>query len=1804
MANNSNRVIMATDPNGNGMSMVNTEDLCIIVDLETETHPRTNFVTKKGVGYINDNDSEKLKIRFLEGTEQGNIRNLSTEYTNIGNYRPATTILNTKGEDFEALGITSIDISFNSSFAPLIVINFIDVRGWSILEQGNNSKYKVFFTMPYPIFKLTVKGYFGQAVTYSLHMTKFNAKFNSKTGNFEIKCEFIGHTYAFLTDMLVGYLRAAAETTRGKELLLQKQSKNPSIISITELLTRIGKLNQTLVKIKQDSEIVKGLSSIETKTSKLSDLKKLIEDFKQTIINNIEINGRGNNLIAENYDNLYILRDQLPNNTSIFTYTDKSTQLVKDINSFSDEKSELMTMIKEINTNLDSDLILSVDLYSRFIQFNGTVETFLNSKSAIEDFGPGKYSFLKESLTDSKLSIDTIIVIVDFSVAINDIINKTSLLNDVKDGYMKDISGELKDRVSTDIELRTDIKTIFSILCAHVEIFTELIREVADKTKNDSSRYGKFERYLKSLDINENTTSNKDNGLKSVIYPFPGYEKDGDEAWIGREINGIPETDFIDDLLTGFLKTAEADNILEKSLNGNILNWHPTSILDTKFLIEDNPYVKLRETNKYMDLFDMIMKRCFLSLHYTNTHIKDYEINTIAKLEGLNIIDNVLTKDILKILTKKDIATLLTEYTTHTNNRFVSDKNSDSTASSNFYFYNGNITVDNTTAGRYITGNNLDSNIEYVKILSLNEYKNSGFGEYPNYDYTDTKYTASDEPLNVFTVQNDELYLTPSSAQPNYDILSGKYKIQEFFNITIDGGSNTIQSDAIFWSDVSYGGSKMVNTFGELPNKNSEIIQNRISNKIDFINKSQIGFQTFETSQILLPFAGPPTTYSIFGSEFYFRQFDNLEVSHPSYQTYSDRLKVVNKSKAILFLHSLPFDGLIGKVGYGLLSTETKDNSKGGLKRSLFNKRGGFVKAPKTWVLLIGGLLWRYESVKNKQLLKDPIIFGDKSNSYLLYSSNINHPSTSQYLKASPEKDYYYEPMRFSNQGGYISIEETILNLPESVKSLFINYFNDWTEGINEFSDTVNWLTIKEFYEIEDTSSIIDVSAYKSFLLTRENTFDSVLSATEKYKEYLEYESSYSGLGSRPATLTKVTEITKPILKSSGIYKESIIDRCETITGNFKSDVNVAPKSNYNISYIDTQSDTSDVNDIINHIIEPIVIANYTWRIWGTTNDKQKYTGYYTNNFNINEGILKKYLTQVIKTIDSKIGGETLKKEDENTKKNLFGSIDNDTIKLNLYRTVKAIYDKWIAGSESGSLGILNRESGETTELIDTFRFINKAYQDIGDKFLINPMTIQNELKNNTNQSFYDLISRILVSNNFEFIPMPTFIDFTKEEELKKMFEPITYKDYGSNTNIGPSFVCVYVGQTSKHLDIDDSFPDDSIQFIQDNNTNLSKDFSGEGYTIPVFAVNYAQGNQSIFKDINLDQSEFSETDESLKIIDDIALQGDKMNRTPVGQNLFNVYSTRSYQAEVECMGNAMIQPMMYFQLNNIPMFRGGYLITRVKHTIRPNTMSTSFRGVRVSRINTPLIKEGDLYMNLLGSYSDIDGSSVKIQKSNSEWLIKARDIDSEKLGTLMNLGKPLNGTNIIRSNFGERNGKQHQGIDIRASVGTEILGLGTGTLESIRLQSSGDGGFGLYIITKYVIKNVNWYALYAHLDSISPDILMSLYGVKTLSELSDSDNSKLTSSGLSMSEPIKKDMVLGTTGGSSKNSNNVNGYYFRGRSTEPHLHFEIREENSDNKSTDIISTYFNNTQLRDPAQILRLDNYDKDTDISKPKET
>jgi hypothetical protein len=63
--------------------------------------------------------------------------------------------------------------------------------------------------MPWPIFYLTVKGYYGKAIRYRLHLVKFNTKYNESNGNFEVSTTFVGSTYAYLNDIpLTGILNA------------------------------------------------------------------------------------------------------------------------------------------------------------------------------------------------------------------------------------------------------------------------------------------------------------------------------------------------------------------------------------------------------------------------------------------------------------------------------------------------------------------------------------------------------------------------------------------------------------------------------------------------------------------------------------------------------------------------------------------------------------------------------------------------------------------------------------------------------------------------------------------------------------------------------------------------------------------------------------------------------------------------------------------------------------------------------------------------------------------------------------------------------------------------------------------------------------------------------------------------------------------------------------------------------------------------------------------------------------------------------------------------------------------------------------------------------------------------------------------------------------------------------------------------------------------------------------------------------------------------------------------------------------
>jgi N-acetylmuramoyl-L-alanine amidase len=99
-------------------------------------------------------------------------------------------------------------------------------------------------------------------------------------------------------------------------------------------------------------------------------------------------------------------------------------------------------------------------------------------------------------------------------------------------------------------------------------------------------------------------------------------------------------------------------------------------------------------------------------------------------------------------------------------------------------------------------------------------------------------------------------------------------------------------------------------------------------------------------------------------------------------------------------------------------------------------------------------------------------------------------------------------------------------------------------------------------------------------------------------------------------------------------------------------------------------------------------------------------------------------------------------------------------------------------------------------------------------------------------------------------------------------------------------------------------------------------------------------------------------------------------NPVPISQNLFTTYEQRSYTCKVTMLGDAMIQPTQYFMLENIPMFAGLYLITKVNHSIagETNSMTTDFEGVRLPKEPRPFVtKPYDVYAKSFLDISTID---------------------------------------------------------------------------------------------------------------------------------------------------------------------------------------------------------------------------------------
>jgi len=304
--------------------------------------------------------------------------------------------------------------------------------------------------------------------------------------------------------------------------------------------------------------------------------------------------------------------------------------------------------------------------------------------------------------------------------------------------------------------------------------------------------------------------------------------------------------------------------------------------------------------------------------------------------------------------------------------------------------------------------------------------------------------------------------------------------------------------------------------------------------------------------------------------------------------------------------------------------------------------------------------------------------------------------------------------------------------------------------------------------------------------------------------------------------------------------------------------------------------------------------------------------------------------------------------------------LKGEVAKLDLWKTFQTMNDKWISGQDF-----------TTRTIYEDFLFLDRANRPIGDKVVINIDKLRNRLKTkNSDATVYSLLGYIYEDNNFVFMPTPVYANFygrnDRVKEGEALNEDAANDMFGTFMEVDtrdtrPRMLGIYVGEPSSNLDMknnenvrknSDSFDitepaGNPLIENQINKTNYSDSNKCVG-----FNVQFGTRNQGMFKSISLDMNQHRNIGPTFQVLADLGSQASGQKAAQQSQSMYEFYKSKSYTCQITSMGNAMIQPTMYFNLEKVPMFYGPYLIMSVSHNISTNDFVTNFEGIRVSKFS------------------------------------------------------------------------------------------------------------------------------------------------------------------------------------------------------------------------------------------------------------
>lgn len=1531
------------------------EDYSIMLNLEVEVCSRKNIsknetVTKDVLilSYTTNQSNGTSVVNFMGGTkiecndtEHHNINFLTTNYADmyVGDLINYGTT--------EMIGVKSVDIEYQKSCVPIINIKFTDVRGLSLFQPtelsrtnayqgigGINAKnvaqsfFQCFFRVPMPKFTITIKGFYGKPVTYEVLCDKFETSFNSDTGDFDINTRFIGYSYSFLTDIVMDALLAAPYSDYGglegdfNKYWVQEINSGRFKIWNKEKTTKV-KMPTLFEMFRGIKKALKGLTGETTIISdeeknhtgeidKLKSLKELYDLWYLTLYHICcELYGKEYVYqFKENgcYYRLLILTNRKTVTQENLSYAyesyfgDDFKDIHQSLNAAIDEYNKENHKFKKIE-NVSKD-------FSSFKRSNLFNNLFVNVRNEIVFNGFHKTNNLPQTDVFSKVFMG-----VEYTGATAEA-DAEQHKNHVLGVIYNDGVDQYVDCYSIDVDYR------------HIDERIKALQ--ADANRNPQEREN--ERRIKALN-------------KKVLETLEWYPSVENFTKIM-----MAHLEILMKQMYDCVSACEGRKASELGVN-------PGENLDVPNATEDPEIPPFPRVYRPITSDDGITKN-------EDTWVGEFTGG--IGFQEVNLINGLFNGAEKVVALYNDVKRIEEE-----NNREITTESYENAiirhplTSFDFYInkppYGESSDVSSDDTGYALAGRIA---IRMFDILTIN-------------------YFRKELGSNFFGTKNPELI--------------GRIEADNFYETTRISNEKimTMIRNGVFSEDkiISYitsGGTDM--PWGETPlftNKGSNLWLDAY--KVDKGNDSNwmypiqdISYERLKEAHALLN-QGDKITNSNGSISLTNIPSDvsDKTVNRDDNYGYGTVL-ILNNPKAIE--EQLKDANIDTDNGY----TEICDLISSVCSFDNVSEYGNFATVP--GIHSISEKIAVAQEKPKSAIIDDDIahvVIGDKVHEYK--NDRINRDFSEQSEKGSLNNITITEIFGISEtEVGTYCVDRTTslankkintllgrkvgkhyLNRDESELTLCLMCILLNTAEIGRYLLNNHTVTYLPKLAVLQIGAIIYASGGIHAKLLESNHYTAV-ELRKIAAKYLPVENvgrsddlySYS-----ECIFEYIASLSKPAKHQ---YEKYYID---WIVANKSYARKLFYKSDcYLPTYKDDDGDEesdrmvlNQNNELVNKLTNDLLKAVCVVRLSVNHNVGEKRESYV-----LTEGTAKLYLKGFVNrlkehyNIDNSVdsNGNFIKTTNEPHR-------TTQDMKKELYRYLKQIYDKWIPMS---SLKDWQLESFFITkkgeEIGHKFYFIDSFYNDISHKLLINPKIIADKIDallrgGDINVMLLGFMADMYSANRAMFMSIQNFADLRKKDAMNEMFTPISYNSINwAGINKYPSFVVVYPYQPSKNLNIPNGeYTNDGFMLNDEFETPMairSKGNEEDGhYRIPAFGVSYGKQYQSYFKKVNINMQSPVATEQSIRAKHSILLVSSSSGEKSVkSQDLYDIYATQSYTCDVEMMGCAWVQPLMYFVLLNVPMFKGSYLIMKVKHSIRPGVMTTNFTGCRMANVSNTLVED------------------------------------------------------------------------------------------------------------------------------------------------------------------------------------------------------------------------------------------------------